>query len=389
MKTGCHAARRKRSIRRPTPSLFWAICLPLAAVWASPAGAQSFPLQIDAISPGPRLTVRSEVGTTNEILAVPEITQTNWVVLTNFVVARNPYLWTDTTPPAARRFYRVRMLLPAGMVLIPTGAFQMGDPFNEGNADERPIHSVAVSGFCMDRLEVTKALWDSVKAWSAGRGYAFDHVGAGKAPNHPVQSINWYDAVKWCNARSEQDRRPPAYYTDAALTQVYRTGRAEPFVRWTADGFRLPTEAEWEKAARGGVNAARFPWGDSITHLLANYCSRTNESYDASATRGYHPAYTGGGTPYTSPAGAFAANAYGVRDATGNVWEWCWDWYAGYGSAAQSDPRGPTTGSKRVNRGGSWFAYADGCRVSDRSGLYPTNTYDTLGLRCVLSLAPP
>src|ERR1700728_1812569 len=102
----------------------------------------------------------------------------------------------------------------------------------------------------MDKYETTLALWDSVVAWSAAHGYSYDYPGVGKATNHPVLNIDWYDMVKWCNARSQFEGRMPAYYTDAGLTQVYTNGQVEPYVNWNA-GYRLPTESEWEKAARG------------------------------------------------------------------------------------------------------------------------------------------
>src|SRR5215212_2223216 len=92
-----------------------------------------------------------------------------------------------------------------------------------------------------------------------------------KATNHPVNNVSWYDAVKWCNARSEKDGLTPCYYSNVGLTVVYKTGRTEPYVRWTANGYRLPTEAEWEKAARGGLVGKRYPFGDSIDGSQANY----------------------------------------------------------------------------------------------------------------------
>ncbi|HAO77489.1 MAG TPA: hypothetical protein DCQ92_00670 [Verrucomicrobia subdivision 3 bacterium] len=285
--------------------------------------------------------------------------------------------------------------IQSGMALIPAGSFTMGDNFGDGAAGgwpyEVPLHTVYVSAFYMDKTEVTKALWDSVYAWAITHGYSFTSAGSGKAANHPVQTITWYDMVKWCNARSEQAGKVPAYYTTSAQTVVYRTGQVDVdnnSVKW-GSGYRLPTEAEWEKAARGGSSGQRFPWSDSdtIQHSRANYYSSTSYAYDTSPTRGNHPTFKDGVFPYTSPAGYFAPNGYGLYDMAGNVWEWCWDWYGSYGSVSQTDPRGPTSGSYRVSRGGSFHDDAFYCRSADRGYDYPSNYYYDfhIGFRSVLS----
>lgn len=280
---------------------------------------------------------------------------------------------------------------PSGMALIPAGEFTMGDSFNDSDNTwgERPTHSVYISAFYMDRTEVTKALWDEVYQWAITHGYSFDNTGSGKAATHPVQTVSWFDCVKWCNARSEREGRLPAYYTSAAQTTVYRSGQVDvqnDWVKWNA-GYRLPTEAEWEKAARGGSGGQRFPWGNTITHSQANYSSSSSYAYDTSSTRGYHPTFGTGSYPYTSPVGYFEANGYGLYDMAGNVWEWCWDWWGSYSSASQTDPHGPTSRSIRMIRGGGWGGDAFRCRAAYRNNYscYPDCWHYHLGFRCVRS----
>jgi formylglycine-generating enzyme required for sulfatase activity len=275
-----------------------------------------------------------------------------------------------------------------GMVLIPAGAFRMGDVFSEGGTDERPVHEVSVNAFYMDQYEVSKALWDEVHTYATGQGYAFDNAGAGKEGSHPVHTVNWYDCVKWANARSQRDGLTPVYYTSAAFTTVYKTGTATPYPDWSADGYRLPTEAEWEKAARGGASGRRFPWADAntIQHARANYYAQPSSyTYDTSPTTGYHGDYNDGTTPYTSPVGSFAPNGYGLYDMAGNLYEWGWDWYGSTDSARPpgTDPRGPASGSYRVFRGGFWFSFAYCCRVAFRYFDSPGSGSSNLGFRLV------
>jgi formylglycine-generating enzyme len=295
-------------------------------------------------------------------------------------------------------FYRVRGIaqgtVPTNMAFIPGGSFTMGDCMDpaDGFSNELPLHTVHVSAFYMDKHLVTKALWDAIKAWNGGNGYSYSNIGSGKAADHPVQTITWFDAVKWCNARSEQEGLVPCYYTDEGLTTLYKTGQVVPYVNWAANGYRLPTEAEWEKAARGGASGHRFPWTDTdtITHSRANYFSYAGLAYDISPTRDEHPTFGTGEFPHTSPVGYFPANGYGLYDMAGNVLEWCWDWYAsGWYSnagATQNDTRGPASGTTRSVRGGLFGETAFYSRCAYRFGQTPSGADWYTGFRCVRGL---
>jgi formylglycine-generating enzyme required for sulfatase activity len=196
----------------------------------------------------------------------------------------------------------------------------LGDTL-DGQSDAIPTN-VTVSAFYMDTNLVSYSQWQAVYSYATSHGYGFVHVGAGKAANNPVQTVDWYDVVKWSNARSQQAGLTPVYYTDAGLTQVYTNGEVAPYVNWGASGYRLPTEAEWEKAARGGLSGQRFPCGDTISESQANYEGDTTDlSYDL-GPNGYNALFTGV-YPYTCPVGYFAPNGYGLYDMAGNLFESC------------------------------------------------------------------
>ena len=282
---------------------------------------------------------------------------------------------------------------PPGMVLIPAGAFTMGNSVAADTdiTNATPV-STMVSAFYMDVNEVTLSQWQSVYYWAKDNGYTDLPGGSGKSPNYPVETVSWYDCVKWCNARSEQAGKTPVYYTDNEQTVIYKTGTVNVTnaqAKWTANGYRLPTEAEWEKAARGGRAGYRFPWGNTITQNLANYYGVTaSYPYDLGPD-GYNAIGSVGGTsPATSPAGTFAANGYGLNDMAGNVLEWCWDWY-GTPYAGGTDPRGPAVGAFRVFRGGSWVSGAFSARCARRVDYDPTNADFSVGFRAVLTPGQP
>jgi formylglycine-generating enzyme len=371
----------------------------LLTLWVLPLAVRSqTPLQLD-LHRYAGVTITGAVGTVCQVQYSDDLgTPSNWTPLTNFTLISSPQLLLDLESSGApHRFYRA---LSTNMALIPAGSFQMGSTLPEAYSYEQPVHSVYISAFWIDRTEVTKTLWDSISTYAYTNAYTFDNIGSGKAPSHPVHTVNWMDAVKWCNARSQAEGYTPVYYTDAGLTQIYKSAQlTNPYAKWTANGYRLPTEAEWEKAARGGITGRRFPWSDvdTITHHRANYYSDTNRtSYDISLTRGYHPAFIDVATPYTSPVGSFDPNAYGLYDMAGNVRELCWDWmdwnWYTNSAATLADTRGPATPTtSRVVRGGSWDhngPSGDGSfpRLSIRSiSVSVSGATDDLGFRCVRS----
>ena len=267
-------------------------------------------------------------------------------------------------------------------VRVGEGKFTMGNS-SKSSGPEGPAHEVFIDSFFIDKFEITRGIWNEVMEWGKSNGYSFDYTGGATGSNsqippastddHPV-IVTWYDAVKWCNARSEMESRPVVYYTNTAKNQVYRTGVVEltdSMVDWTALGYRLPTEAEWEKAARGGLSGKSYPNGDSLDNTLAFFGEDLGD---------------------TVKSGLYPANGYGIHDMAGNVWEACWDWYGkdyfSEGAASNANPRGPSSGNYRVVRGGAGDSSSTRCRVDYRKDFNKTWSQYAIGFRCAIPEPP-
>ncbi|MDR0562530.1 MAG: formylglycine-generating enzyme family protein [Spirochaetaceae bacterium] len=245
--------------------------------------------------------------------------------------------------------------IPDDFVPVTGGTFIMGSPDAEwGRKDNETQHEVWVSGFYIGKHEVTQ------EAYLAVIGTNPSHF---RGANLPVESVSWFDAVAYCNARSEQEGRIPAYIIDTEA------------VRWNlrADGYRLPTEAEWEYACRAGT-ATPFSIGNNITTDQSNYNGRYPYN---TMTKGVFRQ-----TPLAI--GSFPPNPWGLYDMHGNLWEWCWDWYGAYPLEPRTNLTGPASGADRVIRGGSWCSLGQNLRSANRGLKIPSYRAFDLGFRLLL-----
>jgi formylglycine-generating enzyme required for sulfatase activity len=301
------------------------------------------------------LEVSGAVGGLYAIDYTTNYAQTNaWRSLTNLTLPASPYLVPDTAPSATGcRFYRaVALTSPTNlpnMVFIPPGVFSFGSPSNEVDRydDEGPQTTVTISqSFWIGTYPVTQQEYLSVM--TNNPSYFTGDL------SRPVEQVSWLDASNYCRLLTQRDRASgqiPARYQ-----------------------YRLPTEAEWEYACRAGTTT-RFYYGEDLGYaaLTANAWYRSNSGYQ------------------THPVGQKPPNPWGLFDMSGNVWEWCQDWYApSHPGGSVSDPQGPVAGTIRVLRGGSWYDQGWLCRSACRIGDDPiANYYDNYGFRVVLAPSGP
>ncbi|MCP4132084.1 MAG: formylglycine-generating enzyme family protein [bacterium] len=260
------------------------------------------------------------------------------------------------------------------MIRVPatTAPFSMGYEGVSGTPPAIPVHTVAsINAFEIGKYEVTRALWDEVKAWAEAQAgskqYTFGNAGAGADGKHPVNVISWYDAIAWCNALSEKKGLTPCYYYDGSVYRKVAFGDiSNDDVDWNANGYRLLTESEWEYAAR---------YLDGTNFTQGNRGSGSTEDIN----QGKYAWLNGAGS--TQWVGTKPPNALGIYDMSGNTFEWVWDWSGNYTGDVAANFRGPDTGTNRILRGGSYVWAEGGAFTSFRHHVSPGTPATDIGFR--------
>jgi len=248
------------------------------------------------------------------------------------------------------------------MIFVKGGTFQMGSI--NGVTDEEPLHSVTLSDFLIANYPVTQALWKYIMEVNPSKFTGDDNL--------PVEQVSWYDAVEFCNKLSEKEGLHKVYNIIKSRKDPDNNNEHDN-VRWlvycdfTVNGYRLPTEAEWEYAARGGSLSKNYTYSGSDNADDVAW-------YDKNSVHKTHPV-----------GGPMQPNELGIYNMSGNVWEWCWDWYGKYSAESQLNPSGPPTGIDRVCRGGSKSYFIGGLRPANRGNYPPNDKGDFLGFRIVRS----
>jgi len=283
------------------------------------------------------ITAPSSTSTPTETL-VPTPTRTS----TSLPPTATP---TETLTPTPNGPLSEIIQQGAKMVLIPAGEFQMGS--ENGYNDEKPVHTVNLDNYYIDVYEVTNALYEKCV-----------QAGVCSAPGNP-------------NSFSRESYYRNSTYADYPVINV-NWEQANNFCTWR--GARLPTEAEWEKAARGGLKGMDFPWGNEapVCRKGAENGAKFDDDGDCNDAD-------------TEAVGSYAPNGYGLYDMAGNIWEWLADWYGGYSSSGERNPIGPVSGGVRVLRGGAWYGDPDSLRVTARFHLNPDDQLNNVGFRCARS----
>ncbi len=235
------------------------------------------------------------------------------------------------------------------MVYVSGGTFEMGCTSEQSGCEgyESPVHTVTLNSFLIGKYEITQIQYKDIMGTNPSRF---------KADNRPVERVSWYNAIKFCNKLSLRDGLEPCYTINGGSVTC----------DFSKNGYRLPTEAEWEYAARGGSEGS------------ATLYAGSNNADDVAW-------YKGNSGSQTNEVGTKQPNELGLYDMSGNVWEWCWDWFVDnyYSSSPQNNPKGPDTGVWRVMRGGSWYFGVNLLRVASRSGYLPDYIYEDYGFRIV------
>lgn len=248
------------------------------------------------------------------------------------------------------------------MVRIPGGTFTMGATTDKPFSGDGAAHQVTVSPFMMGQTEITQKQFRTVMGFYPGEELGDDY---------PAENLTWFDAVAFCNELSLLEGLKPAYTITALVKKDAHLMEAEVTCDWTADGYRLPTEAEWEYAAKGGV-------------------AKQKQAFSGSSKVDKVAWHAGNSGMTVKPVAQKKGNKFGLFDMSGNAWEWCWDWYGNYLVEAQTDPRGAEFNPQmpyRIQRGGSSCNEVEYASVSYRYGTGASLAAKTFGFRVVRSQA--